>query len=46
MPTSYFPFQGSRATDLLLYAGFESVNLGSSGNHDNHYTTDNDYIEV
>jgi hypothetical protein len=27
-----------------LSAGFERANLGSNGNHDNHYTTDNDGI--
>jgi hypothetical protein len=26
----------------LLSAGFESVNLGSNGKHDTHYTTKND----
>jgi hypothetical protein len=25
-----------------LSAGFEPVNLGSNGKHDNHYTTEND----
>jgi hypothetical protein len=27
-----------------LSAGFEPVNLGSSGKHDNHYTTKNDWV--
>jgi hypothetical protein len=42
----YFPSEGSRATDFVAIknpsssAGFQPANFGSSGKHDNHYTTD------
>jgi hypothetical protein len=42
------PSKGSCAKNFiplkspLLSAGFEPMNLGSNGKHDNHYTTEND----
>jgi hypothetical protein len=44
----YFPSEESSAMDFIalkipsLSAGFEHAILGSSGKHDNHYTTEND----